>query len=76
MAFVLLFVLLAWNLTGYELAPGVVTHTIGPCEAPRLKLGYRKPSARLRSAVVLRDNEPGVWPGNCADPGLGPFVFP
>jgi len=31
-AFVVLLVLLLWNASGYDLAPGVVTHTIGPCD--------------------------------------------
>ena len=42
-AFVVLLVLLVWSWTGYELVPGVVTHTIGPCDldwhSARLALG-------------------------------------
>lgn len=30
--FVVLLVFLVWNWTGYELTPGVVTHTIGACD--------------------------------------------
>jgi len=31
-AFVVLLAFLVWNASGYELVPGVVTHTIGPCD--------------------------------------------
>jgi hypothetical protein len=31
-AFVVLLALVVWNAGGYELVPGVVTHTIGPCD--------------------------------------------
>ena len=40
-AFVVLLVLLLWNASGYDLAPGVVTHTIGPCDLDRRRGGRR-----------------------------------
>jgi hypothetical protein len=54
--FVVLLVLLLWNWTGYELVPGVVTYTIGPCD-----LDWHSGRPALAVACVGRDMIE-VWP--------------
>ena len=55
-AFVVLLILVVWNASGYGLVPGVVTHTVGPCD-----LDWHRGRAALMVACPGQDLIK-VWP--------------